>query len=264
MPGASSFSRWAALPYLWNCSLVAAAFAGIKAAVLAIVVEALMRVSKRALHRGIDWAVAMAAFVALFRVRRSISAHRHCCGAARVRARDGRALLQACRAPSSHPCRSCKRQRRPGFGSSSGFCLWVLSRSSSARGMCSLSSDCCIPSSPSVTFGGAYAVLTYLAQTVSQTYGWLTPGEMADALGLAETTPGPLILVTEFVAVIAGARFGGEPALLMGVLAAVVALWATFAPCFLWIFAGAPYLERSPHRPAQRRSPHGDGLLSWV
>ena len=107
-----------------------------------------------------------------------------------------------------------------------------------------------------MTFGGAYAVLSYLAQTVSETYGWLTPGEMADALGLAETTPGPLILVTEFVAVIAGARYGGGPPMLMGVTAAVVALWATFVPCFLWIFAGAPYLDRIAASPRLKSALH--------
>ncbi len=95
-----------------------------------------------------------------------------------------------------------------------------------------------------VTFGGAYAVLAYMAQAVVEGYGWLTPGEMLDALGLAETTPGPLILVNEFVGTLAAWRHGGEPALLMGILGALVTLWATFAPCFLWIFAGAPYLER--------------------
>jgi chromate transporter len=94
-----------------------------------------------------------------------------------------------------------------------------------------------------VTFGGAYAVLAYMAQDVVQTQGWLTPGEMLDGLGLAETTPGPLILVTEFVGFLAAARHGGEPALLFGLLGALVTLWATFAPCFLYVFAGAPYIE---------------------
>jgi chromate transporter len=95
-----------------------------------------------------------------------------------------------------------------------------------------------------VTFGGAYAVLAYMAQAVVERYGWLTPGEMLDGLGLAETTNGPLILVTEFVGYAAAHRFGGSPPPAMGILGALVALWATFAPCFLWIFAGAPYIER--------------------
>jgi chromate transporter len=95
-----------------------------------------------------------------------------------------------------------------------------------------------------VTFGGAYAVLAYMAQDVVQHYGWLGPGEMLDGLGLAETTPGPLILVTQFVGFMAGFRAGAGNPWLMGTLGAVVTLWATFAPCFLWIFAGAPYIER--------------------
>ena len=114
-----------------------------------------------------------------------------------------------------------------------------------------------------VTFGGAYAVLTYMAQQVVEGFGWLTPGEMLDALGLAETTPGPLILVTEFVGVLAAWRHGGDWPLLMGVLGGLVTLWATFAPCFLWIFAGAPYIDRLTHEPrlsgALRGSDGGGG-----
>jgi chromate transporter len=95
-----------------------------------------------------------------------------------------------------------------------------------------------------VTFGGAYSVLAYMAQQAVETYGWLSAGEMLDGLGLAETTPGPLILVTEFVGFLAGFRHGGEPKLAFGLLGAAITLWATFAPCFLWIFTGAPYVER--------------------
>jgi chromate transporter len=91
-----------------------------------------------------------------------------------------------------------------------------------------------------VTFGGAYAVLAYLGQDVVGHYGWLTAGEMMDGLGLAETTPGPLILVNEFVGFLATYREGG---IWHGLLGAVVTLWATFVPCFLWIFVGAPYIE---------------------
>jgi len=106
-----------------------------------------------------------------------------------------------------------------------------------------------------VTFGGAYAVLAYMAQEVVADYGWLTAGEMMDGLGLAETTPGPLILVTQFVGFLAAFREGG---LGYGLAGGVVALWATFAPCFLWIFAGAPYIEWIS---AQRRL---SGALSGI
>jgi chromate transporter len=95
-----------------------------------------------------------------------------------------------------------------------------------------------------VTFGGAYAVLAYVAQAAVENFGWLQPEEMIDGLGLAETTPGPLILVTQFVGFLAALR---NPGLLDPVLAAclgaLLTVWVTFAPCFLWIFAGAPYVE---------------------
>jgi chromate transporter len=90
-----------------------------------------------------------------------------------------------------------------------------------------------------VTFGGAYAVLAYMAQDVVTQQGWLTAGQMMDGLGLAETTPGPLILVTQFVGFMAGHGQGG---LGLAFAAGLVTLWATFLPCFLWIFAGAPYI----------------------
>jgi chromate transporter len=109
-----------------------------------------------------------------------------------------------------------------------------------------------------VTFGGAYAVLAYMAQDVVVQFGWLEAGEMLDGLGLAETTPGPLILVTEFVGYLAAYRAGGDAPLLMGLAGAAVTLWATFAPCFLWIFAGAPYIEWIIARPRLR------GALSGI
>ncbi len=96
-----------------------------------------------------------------------------------------------------------------------------------------------------VTFGGAYAVLAYMAQEAVQGYGWLQPGEMADGLGLAETTPGPLIMVTQFVGYLAAFRAPGPfTPFGAGLLGAGLTTWVTFAPCFLWIFALAPWIER--------------------
>ena len=97
-----------------------------------------------------------------------------------------------------------------------------------------------------VTFGGAYAVLAYMTQEVVVSKGWLTTHQMIDGLGLAETTPGPLILVTEFVGFLAGFAAGGLP---LAFTAALLTLWVTFIPCFLWIFAGAPYIDRLTHMP---------------
>jgi chromate transporter len=102
-----------------------------------------------------------------------------------------------------------------------------------------------------VTFGGAYSVLAYLAQQAVQTYGWLLPGEMLDGLGMAETTPGPLIQVVQFVGFMGAYRAGlGIDPMLAGVLGAILTTWVTFVPCFLWIFLGAPYIEylRGNHR----------------
>jgi chromate transporter len=91
-----------------------------------------------------------------------------------------------------------------------------------------------------VTFGGAYAVLSYMTQAVVQDFGWLSTAQMMDALGLAETTPGPLILVTQFVGGVAGLDQGG---LGLGLLGGAMVLWVTFVPCFIWIFAGAPLID---------------------
>jgi chromate transporter len=94
------------------------------------------------------------------------------------------------------------------------------------------------------TFGGAYAVLAYIAQRAVETYHWLLPGEMLDGLGLAETTPGPLIMVVQFVGFLGAYRHPGALSpLLAGVLGSLVTVWVTFVPCFLWIFLGAPYIE---------------------
>lgn len=97
-----------------------------------------------------------------------------------------------------------------------------------------------------VTFGGAYAVLAYMSQEVVITRGWLDAPQMVDALGLAETTPGPLILVTQFVGMLAGHSFGGVA---LALIAGALTLWMTFVPCFLWIFAGAPHVENLLARP---------------
>jgi chromate transporter len=102
-----------------------------------------------------------------------------------------------------------------------------------------------------VTFGGAYAVLAYVAQQAVEGYGWLRPGEMLDGLGMAETTPGPLIQVVQFVGFMGAYRDAGalDP-MVAGVLGAVLTTWVTFVPCFLFIFAGAPWIEELRGRPA--------------
>ena len=107
-----------------------------------------------------------------------------------------------------------------------------------------------------MTFGGAYAVLAYMAQQAVENYGWLAPGEMLDGLGMAETTPGPLIQVVQFVGFLGAYRSPGALApWLAGTLAAVLTTWVTYVPCFLWIFLGAPWIERlRGSAPAARRA----------
>ena len=223
---------------------VEAAFVGIKAAVLVIVIEALLRVAKRALRESAHWLIAGAAFVAIFFF--DVPFPLVIAGAALL----GYVLATAGAAPpleaqgkaSSLPLTQTLRT------ASLWLAIWILPLALLAAifGRDHVVTDIAVFFSKLavVTFGGAYAVLAYMAQQTVETYGWLSAGEMLDGLGLAETTPGPLILVTEFVGFLAGYRFGGDPRLAFGLLGALVTLWATFAPCFLWIFAGAPYVER--------------------
>ena len=110
-----------------------------------------------------------------------------------------------------------------------------------------------------VTFGGAYAVLAYVAQQAVENYGWLKPGEMLDGLGMAETTPGPLIMVLQFVGFMAAFRDPGTLSpMLAGTLGGLLATWVTFTPCFLWIFLGAPFVEVLARQQGAERRALGD------
>lgn len=218
-----------------------ALFLGIKAAVLAIVVQALLRIAARALKGPVDLGIAAAAFLALF--LGGVPFPIIVLAAALVGWWRGRGC-------TGTPAPTQQRIAMAGTLRTiiTWAAIWVLPLLGVALvfgGDHVLAQLALLYSKLAVvTFGGAYAVLTYLAQEIVETYRWLSPGEMLDALGLAETTPGPLILVTEFVGVLAAYRHGGGPAAWMGLLGGVVTLWATFAPCFLWIFAGAPYIAR--------------------
>jgi len=227
--------------------LMEALFIGIKAAVLAIIVEALIRVARRALRSRMDWVVAAVAFFALFFF--AVPFPLVVIAALLVGyAFSPRNLADASFAMPA-PVSFAATLRTIGIW----LAIWIVPLALVAvifgQGHVLSQLAFFFSKMAVVTFGGAYAVLAYVAQQVVQGYGWLEPGEMLDALGLAETTPGPLILVTEFVGILAAWRHGGDTPLLMGVLGALVTLWATFAPCFLWIFAGAPYIERLTHEP---------------
>jgi chromate transporter len=221
-----------------------ALFVGVKAAVLAIVLQALVRVAGRAIKGRLDWAVAVAAFVAIFFLDWPFPLVIAAAAAAGyfLRPSDGAAASPTRRVavPMGQTLRTL----------AVWLAVWLVPLFAVAAVFGSghvLSQLAFFFSKLAVvTFGGAYAVLAYMAQAAVDHYGWLTAGEMLDGLGLAETTNGPLILVTEFVGYIAALRTGGVA---MGVLGALVTLWATFAPCFLWIFVGAPYVERLTHAP---------------
>jgi chromate transporter len=239
-----------AYAYFGRVPLVEAAFLGVKAAVLVIVIEALLRVAKRALRGPYDFAIAAAAFVAIFFF--AVPFPLIIAAAAVI----GYLLASAAphRAPAASPA---SLEAVPLSRTIATIALWLsiwivpLLAVAAVFGRGHVTTDISLFFSKLavVTFGGAYSVLAYMAQQAVETYGWLTAGEMLDGLGLAETTPGPLILVTEFVGFLAGFRQGGEPKLAFGLLGAALTLWATFAPCFLWIFAGAPYVERLSANP---------------
>ncbi len=244
---------------------VQALFFGLKAAVLAIVLEAVVRVGRRALKNNVMVALAAAAFVAIFFFH--VPFPLIILGAAVIGFTGGRAGLAAFRAGNGHGKVGDKQaadadtalgdgvpaHARPPVGWSLKiavvflllwlvpvFGLWAfLGPDNVFSNIAMFFSKMAV-----VTFGGAYAVLAYVAQQAVDTYGWLRPGEMLDGLGMAETTPGPLIMVTQFVGFMGAFRSPGSlNPLLAGTLGGLLTTWVTFTPCFLWIFVGAPFIE---------------------
>ena len=213
---------------------VEALFLGVKAAVVVIVVEALLKVAKRALKRWDHWILAGLAFVAIFFLALPFPL---IVLAAAIFGyfREGE------RTETVAPPAVSLAQTVQTIGlwliiwATPVVLVWAMGGAPVLLDIAAFFSKLAV-----VTFGGAYAVLAYMAQDVVQSFGWLSTGEMMDGLGLAETTPGPLILVTEFVGFLAGYGQGGFG---LGIAAAALTLWVTFAPCFLWIFAGAPYID---------------------
>lgn len=235
--------------FFGDVGIVNALFFGIKAAVIVIVLEALFRVAKRALSKNEHWVIAGLAFVGIFFLEIPYPL------IIVLAAAYGFFLSQdsAANTATVQPDRNLSRLL-PGTVFTVALCLivwwvpiWLLHQSGANSILVEIGMF--FSKLAVVTFGGAYAVLAYLGQDVVTQYGWLSAAEMMDGLGLAETTPGPLILVTEFVGFIAGFR---EAGFLTGVAAALVTLWVTFIPCFLWIFAGAPYIEWLGEQPRLR------------
>lgn len=219
---------------------VQAGFLGIKAAVIAIVLQALMRLSQKTLKLKSDWALALLAFVALFAFQVPFPV------VVLIAALWGGLSARSDKSAQVNPATSALGESFRAVAI--WLPLWVLPLVFlSLAGQEFLATiGWFFARLAVVSFGGAYAVLAYMTQTVVQTHGWVSTAQMIDALGLAETTPGPLILVTQFVAMLAGYLNNGFGS---AIAAGTVALWATFIPCFLWIFAFAPQLEAIMSRP---------------
>ena len=229
-------------------ALVAALFFGLKPAVIAVVVEALIRIGRRALAGRASVAIAAAAFVAVFAL--AIPFPIVVLGAgwagwmtARGRMRDDPHPPPP--VPSTPPVGWTRTARTVAIWLVIWWTPVALLAAVMGTGSVFVRQGWFFGHAAAVTFGGAYAVLAYVAQQAVERFGWLSAGEMLDGLGMAETTPGPLILVVQFVAFLGAWRDPGAlPPLAAGVLGAAVTAWVTFAPSFLWIFAGAPYVER--------------------
>ncbi|RXH22647.1 chromate efflux transporter [Bradyrhizobium zhanjiangense] len=246
-----------------NVSFVEALFFGLKAAVLAIVVEAVVRVGKRALKNRIMIALAASAFIAIFFLAVPFPIIIIAAGIiGYAGARSGRPEF----APAGHGHggnnaaidsmlgEAVPEHVRPNTGrairvGALWLALWLVPVVAllAAFGQDNVFSQIALFFSKMslVTFGGAYAVLAYVAQQAVEHYHWLKPHEMLDGLGMAETTPGPLIMVLQFVGFMAAYRdASGLSPMLAATFGGLLATWVTFTPCFLWIFVGAPYIER--------------------
>jgi len=245
---------------------VQALFFGLKAAVLAIVLEAVIRIGKRALKNGTMIAIAGAAFIAIFILGVQFP---WIIAAAAVIGYIGNRLGIAAFQPGGGHGQAAGKAELSDADSRLGEAIPSHARPSTAwaikvsavllvlwfapivvivalTGGASVFTDIAVFFSKMavVTFGGAYAVLAYVAQQAVEHYGWLRPGEMLDGLGMAETTPGPLIMVLQFVGFMAAFRHPGTlPPMVAGTLGGLLTTWVTFVPCFLWIFLGAPYIE---------------------
>ncbi|UIP06016.1 chromate efflux transporter [Erythrobacter sp. SDW2] len=239
-----------------NLTWFEALFLGIKAAVLAIVLQALNRIGSRALGGWLRKLLAIAAFLALFVFGLPfplVVLGALALGAMIGGVRPGWLALDTVETTPHGPMPWIASLRAVASWGAIWIAPLALVLATLGPGHVLWDVGLFFSKLAVVTFGGAYAVLAYMAQQAVETYGWLGPGEMADGLGLAETTPGPLIMVTQFTGFLAGWR-APEPfsPLLAGVLAAGLTTWVTFAPCFLWIFALAPWMERLKYAPRIR------------
>jgi len=236
--------------------VVAGLLYGLKAAVLAVVVQALIKVSGRALGSAAMIVIAIAAFVGIALLRLPFPLIIAFAAAA--------GLVLHLAAPHMLPAATDTDEAGTANATVRGqdhgavartavfwLAIWLVPLAAllGLLGLGNVFADAALFFSQTaiVTFGGAYAVLAYVGQQAVDLYGWLTPDEMLVGLGLAETTLGPLVLVLVFVGFLGGAELGGMEPLSGGLLGGIIAAFFTFVPCFLWIFAGAPYVEALRH-----------------
>lgn len=243
-----------------DATVVEALFYGIKPAVMAIVATAVVRLGQRALHSAIMVVIAAAAFVAIFFL--DIPFPLIVVGAGVAGYVGGRVRPSAFSPRETHGALAAGDEARlgddtvavkPALGRSMrvlaiGLVIWFVPLGALAvwlgRDSVWVDQGVFFSVAAVVTFGGAYAVLAFVAQQAVEVYGWLVPGEMLDGLGMAETTPGPAIQVVQFVGFLGAYRLaGGVDPLVAGIGGALITTWVTFVPCFLWIFLGGPYVE---------------------
>lgn len=264
LPGVLAIMGLSWVYALWgDLGLVAGLFFGLKAAVLAIVVQAVVRIARRALKNTAMRVIAAAAFVAIFALGApfplivAVAALTGFAGAraglAAFAAKGGHRAVGGTHVDDAGTLLGAESAEKPPSARRAALLaglaalgLWLLPVAALvlALGPGNVFADIALFFSKMavVTFGGAYAVLAYVAQEAVGHYGWLAPGEMLDGLGMAETTPGPLIMVLQFVGFIAAYREAGG--LAAATAGGLLATWVTFAPCFAWIFLGAPWMER--------------------
>lgn len=257
VPGVIALMALSWIYVIWgNVSAVAGLFFGLKAAVLAVVIEAVMRVGRRALKSRLAIGIAAVAFVALFffavpfplvvaaAALVGLAAHRlgYAIGGSASHGKDDDLLGEQVpdhTRPSVRRAIAVVAILLPLWLGPVMLLAWMLGPDDVFARLALFFSQVAI-----VSFGGAYAVLVYVAQQAVEVHQWLRPDEMLAGLGMAETTPGPLIMVVQYVGFLAGFRTPGTlPPLLAGTLAGLLVTWVTFTPCFLWVFLGAPYVE---------------------
>ena len=263
----SAFLLWL-LSYVYveygDVPWIGAVFYGLKPAVIAIVAYAVIRIGKRALKNGVMWSLAGVAFVAIFFLEVPFPVIIVAAGLLGLL--GGRLWPQWFVVIKHKPASSGAAQpavlddaapvldhTRPTIARALRVCVVCLALWSAPllvlwfwRGGDDVlfKEGIFFSKAAMVTFGGAYAVLPYVAQQAVERYDWLSAGQMLDGLGLAETTPGPLIMVVQFVGFLGGWHHHGDlPPLMAATIGAAITTWVTFVPCFLWIFLGAPYIE---------------------